>query len=356
MQIGIDTKEAFRIHRSGIGNYVYNLVKGLMQVDNENEYYLVTPSAFIRNPFDLPSNYSFRYRFSPLNKIKQLNAFHGTAFKLNSVKAKTKVITIHDLASHLYQDFMSSTSKEVTRKKISNAVATADTIVTASNTIKNHIEEYYPRTRGRIKVVYHGIDGDSRYVEDPSKISYVRSKYKLPKTYLLYVGKLEARKNILTLLKAFKYLKTYYNIGESLLLVGKRGWGYNHISDLVKEQGLTKSVKELGWIDEEDLNAIYSAAELFVFPSWYEGFGLPVLEAMSCRLPVILSDIPTHREIANDSALYFKPGDNVELAENIISLLNDKFKRDDMTLRGLQRIKDFNWQKTAQEMIKIYEY
>lgn len=355
MQIGIDTKEAFRIHRMGIGNYVFNLVNGLMQIDDKNEYYLVTPSAFIRNPFDLPSNYSFRYRFSPLNKIKQLKTFHGTAFKLSPVKAKTKVITIHDLASFLYQDFMPSTIKELTKKKISNAVASADTIVTASHTIKNHLEEYYPRTRGIIKVVYHGIDGDSRYVDDSLRISSVQKKYKLPGSYLLYVGKLEARKNILTLLKAFKYLKTNFNIEESLLLVGKRGWGYNHISTLIKDLHLAKSVKELGWIDEPDLNTVYSAARLFIFPSWYEGFGLPILEAMSCRLPVIVSDIPTHREIASDSALYFKPGDKVELAENVISLLNDKFKRDDMMYRGLQRIKDFNWQKTAAEMIEIYE-
>ena len=355
MQIGIDTKEAFRLHRTGVGNYVYNLVKNLMLVDKKNEYYLVTPSAFIKNPFELPSNYSFRYRLSLLNKIKQLKTFHGTASKLKPVKAKTRIITIHDLASHLHYDFMPAAFKELTKKKISYAVSTADTIVTASNTIKNHLEEYYPRTRGRIQVVYHGIDYDSRYVTDQPGISFIRQKYKLPKSYILFVGRLEARKNILTLLKAFKYLKTNFNLDMSLLLVGKKGWGYNHISSLVKQLNLAGSVNELGWIDENDLNAIYSAAELFVFPSWYEGFGLPILEAMSCRLPVILSDIPTHREIANDSALYFRPGDKIELAERIYSLLNDNTIKENLITKGLERTKYFNWQKTAHEMINIYE-
>jgi len=355
MQIGIDTKEAFRLHRTGVGNYVYNLVKNLMLVDKKNEYYLVTPSAFIKNPFELPSNYSFRYRLSLLNKIKQLKTFHGTASKLKPVKAKTRIITIHDLASHLHYDFMPPAIKDLTKKKISYAVSTADTIVTASNTIKNHLEEYYPRTRGRIQVVYHGIDYNSRYITDQSEISFIRKKYKLPESYILFVGKLEARKNILTLLKALKYLRTNFNIKISLLLVGEKGWGHNHISTLIKQLDLKQSVKELGWIDENDLNTIYSAAEMFIFPSWYEGFGLPILEAMSCRLPVILSDIPTHREIANDSALYFKPGDKIELAENIYSILNDNSKKGNMITKGLERTKYFSWQKTAQEMIKIYE-
>ncbi len=355
MVFGIDIKAALGFQRSGIGNYVFNLIENLIMLDSKNEYYLITPGLIPKSPFNLIPNFHLRSRYNLRNKLQQIDALHGPDFKLHSINAKKKIITIHDLASCSDQSFMSDKFKKLTKKKVIKAVKLADTIITVSNTIKNQLEEEFPISKGRIITVYHGVDKNIKYVSDESVRSLVKTKYNLPESFLLFVGNIEIRKNLFTLLKAFKGLKDELKIKHKLVLVGRSGWGFESIKKFITESNLTDSIVIIGWVNDFDLYTIYSLAELFVFPSFYEGFGLPIIEVMKCRLPVILSDIATHREIAEDSANYFKPTDSAELADSIFSLLKDENQKNILVQRGIEHSKFFDWNKTAKEMIKIYE-
>jgi len=355
MKFAIDIKAALSIRKSGIGNYVFNLVENLIQIDNKNEYYLIVPNSIFKNPFNLTSNFHFKNRYNLFTRLKILDVVHGPDFKLPLTIAKKKIITIHDLASFSDQNFMSKKFKELTKEKVIRAIKSKSIIITVSNSIKNQLENDFPSTRGRIINIHHGINKNITFVADEKFRSFVKSKYNLPESFLLFVGNLENRKNIITLLKAIKYLRDEFRSSYKLVLVGKGGWGFESINKFIIENNLVENVKIIGWIEDKDLYIIYSLAELFVFPSFYEGFGLPIIEAMKCKLPVILSDIPVHREIAEDAAYFFSTTNVEELAHCILLLINDENQKNILVKKAMERSKYFDWNKTAKETLKIYE-
>lgn len=355
MTFGIDISAALGIQRSGIGNYVFNLVDNLIQIDTRNEYYLFTSKTNTNNPFQLTPNFQLKNKYNLFNNFKNFDSIHGPDFKLPPIRAKKKIITIHDLASFSNRGFMSKDFEELTKKKVIKAVNKADIIITVSNTIKSEIEKEFPATIGRIISVHHGVDKQKSFVDDLTVRTTIVEKYNLPDSFLLFVGNLETRKNLITLLKAFITLKDKFNIKHKLVFVGKSGFGYESIKKFIYENKLNEDVKIIGWVEDDDLYTIYSLAELFVFPSFYEGFGLPIIEAMKCKLPIIISDIPTHREVADDAAKYFSTTNDEELANSIISLLQDETQKNNLIQKGFDRAHYFDWTKTAKQTLKIYE-
>lgn len=355
MIFGIDIKAATGFQRSGIGNYVFNLVENLNAIDNKNQYYLLSPKSSSKNPFHLNSNFSVRNRYNLSNFIKKFDVIHGPDFKIPLANAKKKVVNIHDLASFVNDGFMSSDFAELTKKKVLTSIRKADRILTISNSIKEQLESDFPEARSKITNIYLGVDKNIQKILDIEKRQSISKKYNLPESFILFVGNLETRKNILTLLKAFSKLITEQGFNHKLVLVGKAGFGFELIEKYILEKGLQKKVRLFGWVDDGDLHTIYSLADLFVFPSFYEGFGLPIIEAMKCKLPVILSNISTNHEVAQDAANYFNTSDENDLAEQILKLLNDNTRKLELIKKGYERSLFFDWQKTAAETLSVYE-
>lgn len=356
MKIGIDIQAALPLHRSGIGTYVFNLIKYLSQTDSKNNYFLIKPPGKDTHAIDqflVNQNFKIRSQINLINFVPALDLFHGPDFKLINVSAKKKAVTIHDLGCFVNNDFMSKEFEELTRKKIIKSIRQADIIITVSDSIKQQVEELFPKTKGRVKFVHHGISEEINFVDNKEKIRSVMKKYDIRKPYILFVGNIENRKNISTLLNAFKKIED--KTDHQLVLIGRGGHGSEKIQLLFNKLSFGDKAKLIGWADYDDLALLYSAADFFVFPSWYEGFGFPVLEAMKCHTPTIISDIQTHREIAGDASIFFDPKNDDELAEVMIKLIPDESLKQKLGTKGIERAKLFTWENSVQQMINIYE-
>ncbi|MBI5477138.1 MAG: glycosyltransferase family 4 protein [Ignavibacteriales bacterium] len=353
MIFGIDYQAAVSPERSGIGVYIYNLVRAISQIDKENDYKLFVPHAG-KTIEVISSKIKFVGRKNIIHRLIKLDAFHGPDFKLIPLRAGKKIVTIHDLASRIDGDFMSDEFRQLTRLKIEKSISRADVIVTVSKTIKNQLEEYYPITRGKIRVVYHGISDDivSSYSEEVR--NDVLLKHGITSPYLLFVGNLETRKNLTTLIKAFQLFIEQNKSSHHLVLVGKPGWGYEKITKVFEESRIKEKIHFIGWINNQDISDLYTNADLFVFPSLYEGFGFPLLEAMRCGVPVVASDIPTHREIAGDSALFVLPNNISGYLDAFNQILSSRSKAESLIRSGKEHSQYFTWKKAAQAMIDIY--
>ena len=180
-------------------------------------------------------------------------------------------------------------------------------------------------------------------------------KYNLPPEFILYVGTYLLHKNLETLLKAYHSLKQHNNLTHSIVIAGKKGKNSNVINQLIYDLGLSSDVKMIGFVSDDDLPYVYNLSDLFVFPSLYEGFGLPLLEAMACGVPVLTANTSCLPEIGGKAAIYFSAKDKNELAEKILNILNNDSIRRKMIERGLQRSKLFTWRSMAEKTLKVYE-
>jgi glycosyltransferase involved in cell wall biosynthesis len=204
-----------------------------------------------------------------------------------------------------------------------------------------------------IEVVYPGVDAAFRPISDPRVLESTRQKYALPDQFILYLGTLEPRKGLDTLLAAYTSLAGQTR--RPLVVAGKKGWRTESLFQRIQAQGLDPWVHFTGYVPDEDLPGLLSQAELLVYPSQYEGFGLPVLEAMACGTPVICSDAASLPEVAGRAGLLFRPGDPKSLAAAMGQLLEDPVLRQDLRARGLERALKFCWEDSARQVVRIYQ-
>lgn len=355
MKIGIDIKSAFEAKRSGVGNYVYHLVKNILSIDSKNEYSLFSSSN--KNEDFIPQNANAKIinRKSISSLLKKMDVLHGPDFKLLPIRANKKIVTIHDLASFMDEDFMSDDFKKLTQRKIIKSIGQADIIVTVSNSVKEQLINQLKLSKEKIQVVYHGVSEINTSVINKERNENILTKLGIAKPFFLFVGNIETRKNIITLLKAFEIFKDKYKTEHELVLVGKSGHGYEKIQEALEANKVKSDIKEIGWIEDDDLAVLYSEAEIFIFPSLYEGFGMPLLEAMKFKLPIICSSIEVLKEIASDSALFVNPSDPNDIAESIYEAVSNNELKKRLIQNGIERVKNFSWEKTARIMLNIYE-
>jgi len=227
----------------------------------------------------------------------------------------------------------------------------AKKVITVSEFSKKEIMDVYKIKEDKIRVVHNGYNKFLyKKIDNQEEIDKVLKKYGISKPYVLYVGRLEKKKNISCLIEAFARLDFVDDsIKHKLVLVGNADFGYDEINYNIQEFGLNKKVVMPGWIDEEDMPYVYSGADAFVFPSKYEGFGIPLLQAMACGLPVMVSDIPVLRETAGEAALFFNPCDCVAMSEVMKRIVTDQALRQDLIEKGQERVKNFSWEKCARQ-------
>ncbi|MFC1658434.1 glycosyltransferase family 4 protein [Candidatus Omnitrophota bacterium] len=371
MRIAINSTFLNHQMRSGLLVYTENLLKGIAKFDARNKYVLLFtswrrkskdmpgPEAGNFHKFVLPvPDREFMFRNILLNKIilpaflgkNSFDIYHAPAgYSLPRIKSVKKVLTIHDLRSLKIKD--KTFPQDILALK--RAANHADVCITVSECTKKDIIENLGLAPEKIKVIYEGAE-DIFMPMEKSAAESIKEKYRIDREYLFSLGQVP-RKNIERLIRAFSKFK--YK-SEFILVIGGAGnngpWNEEY-RNLAERLNLKNCVRFIGDIPYEDLPLLYNASEYFVFPSLYEGFGIPVLEAMSCGIPVITSNVSSLPEIAGDAALYVNPYDEVDIARKMEKAVEDKDLRKALVSRGTKRAKEFSWDKMARETLEVYE-
>lgn len=267
-----------------------------------------------------------------------------------------KVHTIHDLAfsNPEYRDHFPS---DLLKKLIAFTgprVRQAAHLIAVSESTKRDIIEYYQFPEERITVIGHGFD-NSIFNTEIEQNREICKKYSITKPFIVSVGVLQPRKNFQRLIKAFYSLKRLHNIPHKLVIMGGKAWQYKEIINLPDRLGIMDEVVFTGFLSVEDLAYLVKGSSLFVFPALYEGFGIPVLEAMACGVPVAASNTASVPEVVGDAGLLFDPRSVDDIANKMYQILSNATLKEELVRRGLERIKAFSWEKTAQKTIEVFK-
>lgn len=353
---------------AGIGKYTDTLVQNLIRIgrsenlflihEKETEHEAYKKSNSIINPFLTPRQLQCLGIPYVLRKF-QIDVFHSVQpfyqdvlpFYLNTnVK---KVLTVHDLSTLLYPQ--THTYAGLLNFIIRNIKTRSDRIITVSENSRRDLITHMKIPDDRISVIYNAVgDQFGPLVVSDSERQRLTEAYRIPDSFVLYIGTLEPRKNIPTLLKAYHKIRAD-GIDHRLVIVGNKGWKYQEIFELVDELDLRHDVVFTGYVPDSDLPLLYNLADIFVYPSLYEGFGLPPLEAMACGTPVISSNVSSIPEVVGDAGLLVDPLNADQIAESMRLLLDDENYRKELRAKGLIRARLFSGERTARETWAVYE-
>jgi len=372
MKIAIDAT-ILRSQNTGTGFYVINLLNGLMKYDKENEYIvfgnkeIIKKFVFLNNKNFRIENVIFKNRivrvlwqlFILPFKLKKLNVniLHSTNYITPLFKFNLKfIVTIHDLTFIIFPEKFTIVKRLFFRFMVPIFIRKADKVITVSENTKNDIIKFLKVPKEKISVTFETYNEcyDSEIKKEDSK--KILDKYGINKNYFLFVGMIEPRKNILSILKAFIELDD--ELDEDLVIVGKKGWYYREIEEFmenIKNKRLKNRIIFTGFVSEKELVSIYKNAEIFIYPSFYEGFGIPPLEAMVCGVPVITSNTSSIPEVVGDAAIKIDPYNYIELKEAIKVLKHNPQKKEEMSEKGKEQSKKFSSKKFAENTINIYK-
>ena len=368
MKIAIQAADLDSSRVDGTRVYLWNVLKFLGKMAKDDQFYIYHKNNFNSEltPRKFP-NYIIRRIKSPFlwtqtgfafgiwrDKVEALWMPMHNIPLLKSKKIKTTV-TIHDLAFKLFPETFPKNDLRRLNRLTDLAVKRSDKIIAVSYSTKRDILKFYPQIKEeKIKVIYHGFDATlfEKKFEDDLQKKILRRWKLIDKKYLLYVGAIQPRKDLPTLVKAFELFKKQSGKSEiKLVLAGGRAWRWRETIEMIENSSVRQDIVLTDKVGFDELAILYRNALLFVFPSRYEGFGIPLLEAFSAGVPVISADNSSLREVGGDGAEYFKSGDYLELAEKIRRMVADEKKRFMMIERGLRQLKNFSWEKSARETL-----
>ncbi|TDX59260.1 glycosyltransferase family 4 protein [Orenia marismortui] len=373
MKIGLDIQSTLK-NKTGVGWYTQNIIENL--ADNELEFEGYAFNFLGRNNihksistlnFDVKINkilpYSLYRRIwsylpIPYNHLvnSQADIFHFFNYILPPKIRGKVIVTVYDMVYKLFPETMTKKNYRWLEKGLQRSINRADKIITISKSAKKDIMKYLAIDEEKIEIIYPGIDHELYSSElKVGKVKELREKYNIPKNFILYLGTLEPRKNIGRIIDAYAKYQQQAKDDISLVLAGKKGWMYQEIFDKVKEHSLEDKVVFTGYVNEIDKPAIYKMSKLFIFPSLYEGFGMPVLEAMASATPVITSNISSLPEVVGDAALLVDPYDISDISSVIKRILEDKKLQLRMIEQGLKQSAKFSWQKSAEKLLTVYK-
>lgn len=393
MKIGIDCRTILnpeKGERAGVGHYTYQLVRHLLEIDKKNSYFLFFDrsvqkkklakfrqnNVFIKFfPFRqysklMPSSASQYLVEATLNREK-LDVFHSPAFSGYYRVNAESIVTVHDLVAYKFPEMVHPSSVAYLKTTIPMILRQARRIIAVSNSTAKDIKNLFGIDSKKIKVVFNGVDRRFFTKRTLAEIKKIKEKYKIEKDYVLFLGTLEERKNIRRLTEAYerfrnqivripavgKKEKSFQNIFSKyqLVLAGAEGLGFKEIKKRILASKYKKDIILPGYIKADDLGLIFSGASLFVFPSLYEGFGLPIIEAMAKKVPVVTSKISAMAEIAGKAAILVDPNNVAEIAQAIFDGLTNTKLRKFLKNRGQKLAKRFTWEKCATQTLSVYQ-
>ncbi|MBU1083343.1 glycosyltransferase family 4 protein [Patescibacteria group bacterium] len=368
-RIGIDTRLLGTAQAAGIGRYTEELVRHLLKYDNKNEYYLFTTTATTELPVYAPNlnqvkvnfpHYSFREQLlypSILQRAK-LDLIHYTNFNSPILfSGAPSVVTVHDLTLWFFagRKHKGWLQRFAYKLDIQKTCQKAKHIIAVSLATKKDIIKYLGIEDQKISVIHLAPAKEYKPSVDPVKLESLKRKFNINKSYLIYVGQWREHKNIIRLMRAFSLFKRRYGLDYQLVLVGKTDKTYTALPAIIKELNLANDVVMTGYVPDADLPCLYSSAELFVFPSLYEGFGLPPLEAMACGTPVVASNVSSLPEVLGDAARYFDPLDIEAMAKTMAEVAKSFSLKHQMKLKGLNWVKRYSFDTMAKATFDIYQ-
>jgi glycosyltransferase involved in cell wall biosynthesis len=381
MRIGIDARFLTHPQPGGFKTYTENLVAALADLDRENEYFLYvdrTPGALDRIPTQanfhtsvisgtLPIvGFPWREQIQLPRQVDadRINLFHSPCLTSPLHLSCPTVTTVHDMIWAFPERFSQPGTWSIKRKFMewynyfvpAHATKRASAIITVSHAARDSIIEHLPFPREKIHVAWEAVGPSFHQISDIQCLDIVRHKYDLHSKFILAIGSADPRKNISTLVHAYSLLPK--NVQEEYRLAVV--WAHSLLADGSSRQvnglGLAGKVQFLEDVTNEDLGLLYNAASLFVFPSLYEGFGLPLLEAMACGAPVVAANTSSIPEVAGDAALFFEAKDAQGMAETIAYVLSHEDVKADLVQKGLKRNALFSWAKCAGETLSVYKH
>jgi glycosyltransferase involved in cell wall biosynthesis len=371
MRVGFDVRP-FLKEETGVGIYFKNLLFAISQIDSENEYYLFSSSWKDRfDPKKVPpfKNKQFKDFYYPVRMINffwnklgwpSMDLFFRTHLDLTHSptplvlpSAGKKIVTVYDLCFLEYPHLSDDESRYVFSPRIEQSLCLADSIITISCFSREQVLNRFSLDKDKVHVTYLGIHHAFWREVAQEEIEQVKSKFNLPSSFLLFVGALEPRKNIGNLIEALKIVHRQYG-RIPLILVGGKGKDFANILNKIDVHDLKQWVLLTGYLTDFELRSVYRLATAFIYPSYCEGFGLPLLEAMCSQTPVIASRTSALPEICSDAALFFDPDQPGDMAEVILSVLKDADLKEDLVRKGEKRVLDFSWKSTAEQTLGIY--
>jgi len=405
VRVGFDIT-ALYVAQGGIFYYDYNLIQALLELDQENDYLLLDYQPIhggwtnppeiqgleesrakvlhchgLRHrrlarwkPLQLPglctvakvvdrvlswpwasvTKAVMRHRLTPL--LDGVDVFHSSDVLLWRQPGALNVTTIYDLTTLFFPEYHTAGTRELQMRKHRFVQEEADTVVAISEATKRDVVTHLGISPERVHVVHGGVSPTFRPIEDRQALMQALAPLGLvPEEYILYVGTIEPRKNLVRLVEAYdKMCGMLQPPAPKLVLAGPVGWHFREVFARIETLGLRETVIYLKRVTSEILPALYNGAMLFVYPSLYEGFGLPPLEAMACGVPVVASNISSLPEVVGDAGVLIDPTDAQALADVMASLCKDVGWRSDLAIRGLSRAGSFSWEQAAREMLAVY--
>ncbi|OGC74297.1 MAG: hypothetical protein A2145_04775 [candidate division Zixibacteria bacterium RBG_16_40_9] len=361
MRIGIDVR---KINDFGIGTYIQNLIKYLLEADKLNQYFLFFNHQDI-NSFNYPKEqviklinnspkYSIREHFSLSHQAQKYNLqlFHEPHYTLPYFLKCKKVVSIHDLIHLKFPQNLPNRRAYIYAKfMIGQAIKKADKILAGSENTKNDMVEIFKTKAEKIEVIYYGVDEIFKPLKGQNLLENFKNKYKLTNKYILYSGSIRKHKNLENALRAYALLK---DESYHLVIAGVGLQNQKDLEPLLNELKIAEKVKITPFLDYSELVLLYNSASVLFFPTLYEGFGLPVLEAMACGIPVISSNNSSIAEVSAEAAILVDPLNLKKMADALEKVLEETSLRQRMVSLGLERAKIFSWEKTAQATLRVY--
>jgi glycosyltransferase involved in cell wall biosynthesis len=366
MKIGI-SGEWIGSKAGGLETYSSNLIRSITKLDYRNRYLIYTADknalGSLNNGY---ANTSVKYLGStsrwliiplllPYRILRdKIDIFHATSIAPPWCNANL-VLTVHDLGFIRQAKFYPQWVRRRLDMLISGGIKRAKKIIAVSEYTKQDIMRHYGVKDGAITVIHEGVNEQYKFMDNARLASLTLKRHNIPDHYLLYVGRFHAGKNLIRLLQAYAAVKKTGDIGHKLVLVGRELFDAGPIYREISNLGLEHDVLFPGYVAEEDLPYIYTCAAAFVYPSLFEGFGLPPLEAMACGTPVVSSSAASLTEVVGNAGLLFDPYNLEELTENLYAVLTNESLRDDLKRRGFEHVRQFSWEHAAMSTLTVYK-
>lgn len=372
MRIGIEAQRIFRKKKHGMDMVALELIKQLQIIDTQNEYFIFVNTMEDKESLQETTNFKIvylkessypvweQYHLPKAVKEYKLDVLHCTSNTAPLYTSVPLVITLHDIIYLEKWNFTQGTAYQIVgnlyrRWNVPQVVKKARHIITVSNFERGRIADYFKLPTHQLSAIYNGVGTHFKKVSNLAELERTKRTYHLPDNFIFYLGNTDPKKNVMGVLKAFSILKKRGNLDTKLLMLDIDRDYLLNIMQQINDTGLMNDIVFSGYVPNKDLPAIYSQASLFLYPSLRESFGIPLVEAMACEVPIITSNTSSMPEVALDAALLVDPNNPYEIAETIHKLQTDLSLQKQLIQKGLERATHFTWKSNAERTLEIYK-